>query len=265
MEYLKVHTNFMELLTVLTDEETSRLFKAMLEYAATGEDTTGFNGSALLVWKMAKQEIDETARFHELQRQKALLGGRPKTRKNPGKPEESRENPVKPEETRGLTGKKGRKNEEEKERSKEKEERDKDKVNDISLSFERFWEAYPRHVGKETARNSFRKLNPDEALLDTMLNAVERSKLSDQWRQDGGRYIPHPTTWLNQRRWEDELPTVSYRSAPRPAEKTVPAQEYHQRDYSHMQDEAMARFLEAVAEMEAEQAMKDRAKEVEGA
>ena len=41
----------------------------------------------------------------------------------------------------------------------------------------------------------------------------------------------------------------------------MPAQDYHQRDYSHMQDEAMARFLEAVAEMEAEQAMKDQTRE----
>jgi hypothetical protein len=27
---------------------------------------------------------------------------------------------------------------------------------------------------------------------------------SEQWRRDDGRFIPHPATWLNQRRWEDE-------------------------------------------------------------
>jgi len=28
---------------------------------------------------------------------------------------------------------------------------------------------------------------------------------SESWNRDGGRYIPHPSTWLNGRRWEDEL------------------------------------------------------------
>jgi len=41
---------------------------------------------------------------------------------------------------------------------------------------------------------------------------LERSKVSEQWQRDGGQFIPHPATWLNGRRWEDqppEAPTVS--------------------------------------------------------
>jgi hypothetical protein len=37
-----------------------------------------------------------------------------------------------------------------------------------------------------------------------MLSAVEAQKQTDQWTKDGGQYIPHPSTWLNQGRWEDE-------------------------------------------------------------
>jgi hypothetical protein len=37
-----------------------------------------------------------------------------------------------------------------------------------------------------------------------MIDAVGRQRASRQWREDGGRYIPHPATWLNQGRWEDE-------------------------------------------------------------
>ena len=49
------------------------------------------------------------------------------------------------------------------------------------------------------------KLEPDEALIDIMLKAIEVQKKSEQWQRDNGQYIPHPSTWLNQRRWEDEM------------------------------------------------------------
>lgn len=74
----------------------------------------------------------------------------------------------------------------------------------LSAAFDRFWEAYPRHQGKEAARKALEKLKPDAALLEIMLSALERQRASDQWRRDGGQFIPHPATWLNGRRWEDE-------------------------------------------------------------
>lgn len=38
-----------------------------------------------------------------------------------------------------------------------------------------------------------------------MLNAIETAKQSRQWNKDNGQYIPNPATWLNQKRWEDEI------------------------------------------------------------
>lgn len=70
--------------------------------------------------------------------------------------------------------------------------------------FERFWSAYPRKQNKERARRAWKKLNPDIALCRIMSDALERDKQSEQWRKDGGVYIPHPSSWLNGRRWEDE-------------------------------------------------------------
>ena len=72
--------------------------------------------------------------------------------------------------------------------------------------FDRFWAVYPRKVGKGKAEDSFAKYKPDDALTDTMIQAVEAAKKTAQWQRDGGQLIPHPATWLNQRRWEDELP-----------------------------------------------------------
>ena len=38
-----------------------------------------------------------------------------------------------------------------------------------------------------------------------MMSAVTAQKQSRQWRENNGQYIPNPATWLNQRRWEDEV------------------------------------------------------------
>ena len=51
------------------------------------------------------------------------------------------------------------------------------------------------------------KLQPDEQMQAAILAGVERDKGSEQWTRDGGRFVPHPATWLNGRRWEDEAPT----------------------------------------------------------
>lgn len=90
-------------------------------------------------------------------------------------------------------------------------------TNENERRFAAFWEIYPRKVGKDAARKAFEKISPDDALLLTISSALERHKQSKQWTTDGGQFIPHPSTWLNQKRWEDELPeeTISgERTAP---------------------------------------------------
>lgn len=69
-------------------------------------------------------------------------------------------------------------------------------------AFDVFWKAYPRKVGKEAARKAFAKVT---APLETLVAAVEAQKASPQWTKDNGQFIPHPATWLNQGRWEDEV------------------------------------------------------------
>lgn len=59
MEYLKVWTNFGELLEELTDAECGRLFKAMLAYAESGE-LLELSGNERYVWPAARQIINNT-------------------------------------------------------------------------------------------------------------------------------------------------------------------------------------------------------------
>lgn len=68
--------------------------------------------------------------------------------------------------------------------------------------FDAFWTAYPRKVDKQRAHKAFKRLHVTEALLELMLGALSEQKNSKQWTKDGGAYIPHPTTWLNNSRWE---------------------------------------------------------------
>ena len=79
-----------------------------------------------------------------------------------------------------------------------------DKGNDASFSA--FWNAYPRKAGKGAAQKAFAKV---KVPLTVLLSALEQQKQGDQWKRDGGRYIPYPATWLNQQRWEDEVPAQS--------------------------------------------------------
>jgi hypothetical protein len=71
-------------------------------------------------------------------------------------------------------------------------------------AFASFWSVYPKKKNKGQAEKAFAKLNPDDDLLQTILNAVEGASHSADWLKSDGQYIPHPATWLNAKGWEDE-------------------------------------------------------------
>lgn len=69
--------------------------------------------------------------------------------------------------------------------------------------FEQFWNEYPRKVAKKKAQTLFAKLKLGEELFSKIMAALRAQKLSSQWQNP--TYIPHPTTWLSQERWNDEF------------------------------------------------------------
>ena len=77
-----------------------------------------------------------------------------------------------------------------------------------TTDFERFWTAYPRKVAKGAARRAWKTAKLNGQTLHLILAALDWQRHSDQWTKDAGRYIPHPATYLNQRRWEDEPPPL---------------------------------------------------------
>lgn len=71
-------------------------------------------------------------------------------------------------------------------------------------AFDAFWSAYPKKVSKGQAEKVFAKINPDDNLQAQMLESLARAKKRPDWIKDGGQFIPHPSTWLNAKGWEDE-------------------------------------------------------------
>lgn len=84
---------------------------------------------------------------------------------------------------------------------------DNNEKNSIEDKFNKFWQIYPRKVGKGNAKKIFYKIKPSNALFNQIIEAVEMQKNSIDWKKEKGQFIPHPSTWLNQERWQDELPS----------------------------------------------------------
>ena len=71
----------------------------------------------------------------------------------------------------------------------------------MEADFNRFWSAYPKKMNKQDAIKAFKGV---KVPVEVLCAALERQKQSRQWREDGGKYIPYPATWLRKGGWENE-------------------------------------------------------------
>lgn len=69
--------------------------------------------------------------------------------------------------------------------------------------FEEFWSLYPLKKAKNNARKSFLRLTKKDkfAIKESLPIHLE------YWNGISKQFIPHASTWLNNRRWEDEIDT----------------------------------------------------------
>ena len=207
----------------LSDAECGRLFRAMLAYAFDGK-MEELRGNEQYAWVFVREMIEDsvTDRRSLTSRANGKKGGRPieptsqqnlfelgfdaEKTKERNKEEKS---PLE-EETKKERTKERNKEEHNPTREETKKEQSiysapaRVDLDADSAAFDAFWSAYPRRVGKGAARKAFAKAIT-KVDLQTMLDALERRKSSNQWAKDGGEFVPHPSTWLNQERWEDDL------------------------------------------------------------
>lgn len=167
-------------ISVLSDEDAGKVMKMIIARHIDGVDLDlDLSDSGKIVWASIKAEFDLSAVRAEAGRKGAVITNNPDIIRL--KPDTKKQEAQK----------------------------------ELADRFNRFWAAYPRHVGKAVALKSFEKIHPDEETLTAMLTAIEWQRNTRQWRENNGQFIPHPSTWLNQRRWEDERPVQAKPSAPR--------------------------------------------------
>ena len=225
MDYLKVWTDFIDVLSPLQDDETGRLFRAMLHYARTGAEPDSFIGNERFVWAVAKRDIDNAAKRAQVNSANGSKGGRPKANETEEKQPKAKESEINQTEAN--------------ERRKEKKGKEIEKKGKETESF----------IDDEDALRIAQEQN-------TLLDAAEkagfarsdaiRGKLVDLYAVYGldriltaiDACVTHGVTtiaYLNG--------VLSDKPRQTTGKKTVAAQEYTQRDYSNEQEEAMKRFL----------------------
>lgn len=196
--YVKAYYDWVEQMAALEDDERGRLFVAILEYARSGAPPE-MSGREAILFPVFKAVVDRDAQKSDAMARNGATGGRA-SKANASKFKQTEANASKAKPTNNIRHK-----------TEDKEHKTEDDIPPKSPSageaFERFWSVYPRKVGKQSAKRAFEKV---KVPLETLVTAVERQKCSDQWTRDNGQYIPHPTTWLNQGRWDDELPKNEY-------------------------------------------------------
>lgn len=68
--------------------------------------------------------------------------------------------------------------------------------------FDEFWALYPRKVEKQASKRAWKKLSRDDRQTALGILTLHVGAWRDAKKDP--KYIPHPSTWLNGRRWEDE-------------------------------------------------------------
>lgn len=156
-------------------------YDAICRYALNGEepDLDAMSDAAAIAFEGAKPNLDASRRKAE----SGKKGGE-------GKQAES-----KPEANDKQT--------ESKNKNKIKN-KNKDKC--LNADFDLFWDAYPKKKAKQDAEKAFAKI---AVPVQVLLNAIEAQKKSEDWQKENGQFIPYPATWLNGKRWEDQVASVS--------------------------------------------------------
>ena len=119
--------------------------------------------------------------------------------------------------------------------------------------FEAFWDSYPkgRRVGKQAALKAWKKLKPSIDLSKTIIKAITRQSENGHFKGDKGQdFVPLPTTWLNQGRWDDEprsptpppKPSQQFRPTPTTDPATSAAYAKRREAFQRSQKENSARM-----------------------
>jgi hypothetical protein len=75
---------------------------------------------------------------------------------------------------------------------------------ELAMMFEDFWSMYPRKTSKQAALKAYIALDPDDELAIYILKDLA-NRCIYQWTDPKDPYILYASTYLNQRRFEDDI------------------------------------------------------------
>lgn len=72
-------------------------------------------------------------------------------------------------------------------------------------TFDDFWAIYPNKKAKKEAMKAWSRIRMTPELWEKIVQSIALYKRCENWLDGGGKFIPHPATWLNGERWDDEI------------------------------------------------------------
>lgn len=91
----------------------------------------------------------------------------------------------------------------------------------VTSDCHRIYALFPRHIGKEAALKAIAKAI-NKAGVEKLVIAVNRYKFcTDRWKKEDRQYIPHPATWFNEGRYDDDQ--AEWDKGGKPAGKAKPS------------------------------------------
>ena len=67
--------------------------------------------------------------------------------------------------------------------------------------FEEFWETYPKKMGIDEAEQAFFSVVTDRDCFDRVMDGLSAWCASDEWQEQGGRFVPRAAAFLRDRRF----------------------------------------------------------------
>ncbi len=212
-----IYKQYEPLIKSLSDDKAGKMFKALFDYS-NGEEVNipkSINGVFLVI----KQSIDDNdAKWEETRRKRQEAGSKGgKAKASNAKHNQAKSSTAKQSQANlavngnvnanaivnanaNVYGDKSLS-------SSDETSRESDLINPDD-AFELFWKTYPKRTEKwkciDWFKSNYELLTED--FIENMINKIEQfKKNSEQWNQDGDRFIPYPLKWLESAGWDDEL------------------------------------------------------------
>lgn len=205
------YPSWIDTISGLSDGTRLEILEAIIRYGCFKEVPEALSEAALLVFNMAVPNIDAS----QQRRKGGAKGGRPSKKpqvkpqaktngfNHRGKPKVASLPSLKEEGRR-------EKGEEEKEEEKKGTTVPKEKAapSQSLVEFESFWSGCQKKVGKPAALKAWQKMRKENRTTLTGEQLLERynSIVEMETKERGtAQYVPHPATWINQDRWDDDV------------------------------------------------------------